>query len=341
MSEKTVKEKNKEILKKSRKKYLRTAKAERSPTWYRCVKRGSKLFINWISDDDLYELDETYDKYTLKGFHSYIENEFDYSGQYKSNLISVVKELIIRAESDGLDADIDKNSPKSIINHDINIDYAANHNEEFSDIYISPEEHEMVLDAAKNLRDKIILKILWQTGLRPAELSDLKYESVDIEEKKINVDTKKQNNSDDERTIPFKKDLQIALKKWEYGAVKEGYGPESDYLINTKESEKISPDVINKRIKKLIEYSELNNETYSKNVKNYNKKTEKTESVERKYYRYTAKSWRHGFAQKCIEAGMSLPFLSYLMGHSSAEVTEEMYLDIDADDAEEAYRKYI
>lgn len=328
-----------EYIKQSIHEYKNAAVYKHSDDWSNAIDRACDLLMDCIYDGYI-QPDDQIDKYTIEQIYAYIMDNYDFSDRYIINILSILRNVMIRADAKGLDTIIDDSNARSIYATDLNLNRSNRHEREFTNgIYIEKEDHDKVMDACQNLRDILILRFLWQTGLRPAELSNLKIGDLGDSNLSVNVQTKKQRDTKI-RQIPFKSNLKLNLRKWIVGGIKESYGPDSEYIINTQRSEKMEANQINKRVQKLIQYSDLQNDYYEKEVTN-NNSFDGRETVTRKYKRYTAKSWRHGFAMRAISKGMPLPFLSYLMGHASVDITEEKYLDIDSDDAEEAYRKYI
>ncbi|RLF04751.1 MAG: tyrosine recombinase XerD [Thermoprotei archaeon] len=53
--------------------------------------------------------------------------------------------------------------------------------------YLTPEEVEAMIDAADNLRDKLIVSMLYSTGMRVSELVSIKVSDVNLEERSIRV----------------------------------------------------------------------------------------------------------------------------------------------------------
>ena len=54
---------------------------------------------------------------------------------------------------------------------------------------------------------------------------------------------------------------------------------------------------------------------------------------------YTPHCLRNNFAKRCLMNGMDLFTLSKILGHSSVEVTEKAYLDLNDDDISRQYQR--
>ena len=53
--------------------------------------------------------------------------------------------------------------------------------------YLKPSEIEKLLDKTDNLRDYLILRLLWKTGIRVSELINMELNWIDFEEKMITI----------------------------------------------------------------------------------------------------------------------------------------------------------
>ncbi len=53
--------------------------------------------------------------------------------------------------------------------------------------YLKPNEIEMMLDKTNSLRDYLIIRLLWKTGVRVSELINIEVNWIDFEEKMITV----------------------------------------------------------------------------------------------------------------------------------------------------------
>ena len=76
--------------------------------------------------------------------------------------------------------------------------------------YLKPEEIEKILDHAKKPRDYLIIRILWRSGMRVSELTNMEINWVDFEEKMINVFGKGKKW----RRIPIDRDTLILLQNY-------------------------------------------------------------------------------------------------------------------------------
>ena len=103
-----------------------------------------------------------------------------------------------------------------------------------------------------------------------------------------------------------------ALRRWLQ--FKDRY-VESDFLFPVKEhGGSIGVGNFENNFKKYIKRSDLNEE-------------------------YTPHCLRNNFAKRCLMNGMDVFTLSKILGHSSVEVTEKAYLDLNDDDISKQYQR--
>lgn len=143
------------------------------------------------------------------------------------------------------------------------------------------------------LRDKLILELLYGTGIRLSELINLKESEINIHEDTIKVLGKRNK----ERIIPLTHELKRVIdqyliqKNTEIGHIK------NDYLLVTSEGDKCYPMLIYRTVKKFLT--------------NFS-------SVEKK----SPHVLRHTFATHLLNKGADLNAVKDLLGHSSLAATQ-------------------
>jgi len=147
-------------------------------------------------------------------------------------------------------------------------------------------EHE---DEFSNLRDELILELFYQTGIRLDELINLK--NVNISSGSIKVLGKRNK----ERLIPIAPDFFLMLNK--YRRVKNENGINSEFLINTKNSKKVTSKFV---------YSKVN--YYLGKATNLKKKSPHV--------------LRHTFATHMLNNGATLESIKKLLGHTDLVATQ-------------------
>lgn len=175
--------------------------------------------------------------------------------------------------------------------------------------------------------------VLLETGLRSGEICGLTFSDVDMENRRIKVDhqiTKgkdyavcvtKPKSENSERVIPLTDRAYTSLKnvmKWHSMYVKtesmlDGHVGFLFCRSNGKPHNNASIAAVTRNI--LARYREQNPDLHMPNV--------------------TMHVFRHTFCTNMSNAGMSIKNLQYLMGHSKAETTMDVYTHFDYHRAEE------
>ena len=158
--------------------------------------------------------------------------------------------------------------------------------------YLSYNEIETMLevpDTFKNnsLRDKLIIEILYSTGIRVSELVNIKVKDIDFYNNQILILGK----GNKERYVIFGNTLKDMLKK--YISIKS----DSEYLITNKYNKKMSTRSIEEIVKKIVKIDGIKNKV-------------------------TPHTIRHTFATHMLNEGADLRVVQELLGHENLKTTE-------------------
>ncbi|RLM95862.1 hypothetical protein D3D01_10840 [Haloarcula sp. Atlit-7R] len=191
-------------------------------------------------------------------------------------------------------------------------------------IYLEKDEINKLIEnlPAPVLRNELIVRLMFETGLRATELCTLKVEDLDTDSRRIDVIGGKGNK---DRTVYYDETLDTLLEIWLVD--RQGkYYDNTPYLFPTNRSEHISQrrlaDVINKGAEKAGIQETLYVDKSGRGRK-----------------RVTPHTIRHSFAMACLNNGMPIKFLQELMGHDRMETTE-VYLNALDTDVEKSYRRW-
>lgn len=143
----------------------------------------------------------------------------------------------------------------------------------------------------ESIRNRLIVELLYSTGMRRAELIDLKVQSINIENSTVKVLGKRNK----ERYIPLLNSVQQTLKM--YIIEKNKIVIDNEYLFITKKGNKIYPNLVYRII----------NDYFS----NVSSKVKKSPHV-----------IRHSFATHLLNEGADLNSVKELLGHSSLASTQ-------------------
>lgn len=138
-----------------------------------------------------------------------------------------------------------------------------------------------------SLRNKLILEIFYGTGIRLAELLNLKEQDINFHNQTIKVLGKRNK----ERIIPFSNSLKGSIKK--YQGVKT---TSSDYLLTTDSGKQLYPMLVYRIVKKYL--SLVNVDKRSPHV------------------------LRHTYATHLLNKGAELNAVKDLLGHTSLAATQ-------------------
>ncbi len=142
------------------------------------------------------------------------------------------------------------------------------------------------------VRDIVILELLFATGLRVSEVSNLKYPDINLNTGNIKVLGK----GNKERTIQIcSQEVKNILKEY--------------FLLFREEILKKEYFFINRLGNKFTEYS------ISNMIKKYQKKANINQHL-------TAHMFRHSFATMLLEEGVDIRYIQGMLGHSSISITQ-------------------
>lgn len=143
-----------------------------------------------------------------------------------------------------------------------------------------------------NQRDKLIIELLYATGLRVSELVNIKIKDMDIKEKIIKVLGK----GSKERIVIYNNHTSEALNKYLNDGYNELNKKNSGYLIINKDGDKLSERYVRNIINKLVRKAGLN-------------------------IKISPHTIRHTFATDMLEEGADLVTVKELLGHESLNTT--------------------
>ncbi len=144
------------------------------------------------------------------------------------------------------------------------------------------------------MRDKVILSILYSSGLRVSELVNLLINDIDFDERTIRI----RGKGDKDRIVLFDKDTKELIEQ--YLNIRDS---DSEYLFINKNGNKLSSRYIQLMIKK-----------YAKEA-----------GIEKKV---TPHILRHSFATHLLKNGVDIRAIQQLLGHNSLSTTQ-IYTSVD------------
>ena len=181
--------------------------------------------------------------------------------------------------------------------------------------FLNEKEIEDILDSIKEntkeeIRNKCIFELLYSTGLRVSELSDLKISDLDLKEKSIRVMGKGYK----ERIAYYGNYADNLLQKYLKVRDKFLVKGENPYVFINKIGGKLSRQSIEAIIKKIANLSSLN-------------------------HKFSPHTLRHSFATHLLDEGADIRSVQELLGHENLDTTE-IYTHVSNERLREAYLKY-
>ncbi|MDH3364801.1 MAG: tyrosine-type recombinase/integrase [Thermoplasmata archaeon] len=175
--------------------------------------------------------------------------------------------------------------------------------------YLKEGELKSLLEAPRRMRDRLIIKMLYETGIRVGELAALTIGDVDLESGEITVQHAKRHREG--RKVPI-------VNGWTKTMLR-------DY-IGTRKNRKDPLFVSNKR-------GPLSRRQIERLIHKYGSEVGLDKDKRHPHV------LRHTHAVHALKSGIDLRTLQQNLGHSSIEVTA-IYLTMDIDDRKEEYSKH-
>ena len=153
---------------------------------------------------------------------------------------------------------------------------------------LSQKQIQAILEAITNLKHKLILSLVYASGLRVSEVINLKISDVDLENKTLTI-RKGKGRKDRITILPEKILPQLKLIVEAYNA--------NDYLFPSSRGDKLTSRSVQKIFQKALKKSKI-------------KKTASCHSL------------RHSFATHLLENGVDIRYIQELLGHSNLKTTQ-------------------
>ncbi|HQT22441.1 MAG: integrase [Sphingobacteriales bacterium 17-39-43] len=149
------------------------------------------------------------------------------------------------------------------------------------------------VDGFSGLRDRLIVELLYGTGIRLAELVGLKDEDVDIYEQQIRVLGKRNK----QRIIPVHSSLAKLIADYNFQKLSQNFNNKSKTLIVTDNGRDVYPKFVYRTVRTVLS-----------TVSTHDKKSPHI--------------LRHSFATSLLNRGADLNAIKELLGHSSLAATQ-------------------
>lgn len=155
-------------------------------------------------------------------------------------------------------------------------------------IVLSQEEVQRMFNVCENLKHKVILALLYSTGLRVSELLNLRWKHIDRSRMVINIIQAKGNK---DRQVPLSEMLIPLLEKY-YRAYKS-----VDFVLNGQNTAQYSERSVGEVIKQLAEKAGINKRVYTHLM-------------------------RHCAFTHMVEMGTDIKLIQKVAGHANVKTTD-------------------
>jgi integrase/recombinase XerD len=246
-------------------------------------------------------------------------NDEGYSGNSIETIYASVRSFYQNLVDRYDHIEIDKNPAADVPMADIDFDNNGKSGgpEADSITYITKEEKDRLLEHAPppKVRNKLLIELLFQTGIRRGEASNIELEHIDLDNRKIDIYGEKSNEW---RVVKFQPSLKKMLKIWidhERPLLNPG---DSDRLFITERKGHMSYDMVNHIVREAASNAGLNE------VVSHDKNG-------RPMWKITAHTLRHSHAVHALKCDIDVRSLQKHLGHSKIETTMEYLQLIDSD----------
>ena len=198
-------------------------------------------------------------------------------------------------------------------------------------IFLTRDEVEQLAENVPTkdaLRNELIVRLLFETGLRVGELSRIKLENIDRENGDIRVKSSKKRQKTEYRTVHYWSEAtERLLTLWLDKGHREGIfgASESPYLFPTPKRDRVREQAINDIVKQAAESAGLQEEQYE-------------DAAGRSQWKITAHTLRHSCAMHLLNNGATIAHVKKLLGHADIQTTQQ-YTDPSADNTRKVVNK--
>lgn len=181
---------------------------------------------------------------------------------------------------------------------------------------LSVEEMEALANNVPDpkIRNELLIRLLYQTGMRAHEVGNVTLGRIDRESRTIKVIDDKTGDS---RTVAYQPSLTFFMEQWIDSGHRDVYSSaeDSDYLFVTRQKPRMTNYRVNEQIRKAAENAGIQEVMYK-------------DAAGKKRYKVTAHVLRHTFAIHALSeeigsGSMDLRLLQEVMGHDKISTTEK------------------
>jgi integrase len=179
-------------------------------------------------------------------------------------------------------------------------------------VFITVDELKKIIDNTEKQVFKDLFQFAFFTGMRSAEIINLKWDQVNLAENKIQVGSNEYNTKSRKiRFIPIAEPIKHILIKKNQNSDKNG----KSYVFSKGEYDNFNGDYISKKFKKAVRKAGLSEDIHFHTL-------------------------RASFGSLLLQKGIPISTISKLLGHSSILVTERHYTELRLDNLYSAINSF-
>ncbi|EBN8864185.1 MULTISPECIES: tyrosine-type recombinase/integrase [Bacteria] len=184
------------------------------------------------------------------------------------------------------------------------------------------EQVKVILDACYTKRDKLLIMLMYEGGLRIGEVLSLRIEDISTWDNRIHITPRDHNENG--AYIKLKKERTIDVSK-------ELMGLYTDYLVH-EYGEELEHDYIFINLKNTYFGHPLKYQSVLDLIRRLVKRTGIT---------FTAHMLRHTHATELIRSGWDAAYVQKRLGHAHVQTTIDTYVHLSDQDMKNEYKKYL
>ncbi|MDX5987794.1 MULTISPECIES: tyrosine-type recombinase/integrase [Haloferax] len=176
------------------------------------------------------------------------------------------------------------------------------------------------------VRDQLLIRLLWHTGMRRGEASEVSLEMLNRDAREIELPGSITKNSR-ERVVAWQPNLDGLMQKWLDGGYRDDYlgGEDHNHLFVGERGAPLSPEAINDIVIRAADNAGINRRLYADaNAP----EPEDGGAKEANRWLISSHNIRHGLGSYLVhETDAGLYEVSRYLGHRSVDVTESIYVE--------------
>ncbi len=302
--------------------YMKRVKGLKSEGTYKTRRTDLRNFDAWFQESVFEDIEEL-DALALEEY--FIEQaQQDYASTTLANRYQSIKGLF-EFLADKLDLYDD--SPFENLNPSDYTNGGGTKKRTKSDIiYLTAKEvDELAKHApAPSLRNELIIRMLFQTGMRVGEIAQVELDDINRDEHSIQVYAEK---TDSVRTVFYQPSLDILMDQWIDGGYRDSYpkASETNTLFVGSKGE-LSKYTYSKKVAKAADASGLQETIY-------------VDMNGRERKKISTHTLRHSHAVNALKSGIDVRTVQRHLGHKKLDMTMK-YLQLVENDVREQYRRW-